>query len=446
MDVVAYFASNQGKLLTKPHLMEQFWPGQIITDWALASVIHRARKALDDDPKQPQYLETVGGKGFRFIASVRIEDTPRPPDALEELIKGRGSLESLDAARLPDAVAGFERLVASQPDAAPGHVGLAAACFLQFQGTRASTTPDRHLLERAIAHARRGVALAERLPEAWGTLGFVLTATDDVIGARTALRRAVELQPGNWRHYFRLAAASWGQERLDALDRTLDLMPNFAPAYHLGCMVHVARQAFPFAERMATAGAVRQTQEATGCSPFPPFGMHRIQGLMQLRKGDANAALTSFACEREQTRRGSIYSPEFQCDALVGTGYVHLSTNNLTAATDAFRAALVVMPDNGRALIGLARACPGDDVMRRLADVIERVKQGGRTGEGALLTAGMLAINGDAAGVCAAIESVVCQGEPRQDGWMVSIDPALAAMRGHEGFERIVAVLAARAS
>jgi DNA-binding winged helix-turn-helix (wHTH) protein len=31
------------------------------------------RRALDDDPAQPRYIETIPGEGYRFIADVRGE-------------------------------------------------------------------------------------------------------------------------------------------------------------------------------------------------------------------------------------------------------------------------------------------------------------------------------------------------------------------------------------
>lgn len=49
---------------------------------------------------------------------------------------------------------------------------------------------------------------------------------------RAAAKRAIALEPQYWAHYFRLGNASWGEERLDALRRALDLYPAF-PFAHL---------------------------------------------------------------------------------------------------------------------------------------------------------------------------------------------------------------------
>ena len=89
--------------------------------------------------------------------------------------------------------------------------------------------------------------------------------------------------------------ACWGQERGDAVDRTLALLPDFAPARLVAAMVFVARQAFPAAEALADKGAARQTQDAERDSPFPsPFpasGLHWLQGLLHLHHGRVQPAL-----------------------------------------------------------------------------------------------------------------------------------------------------------
>ena len=69
--------------------------------------------------------------------------------------------------------------------------------------------------------------------EAWATLGFVLDRTGDHVDAVAASRRAVTLEPDNWRHHFRLAFVTWGEERLRAARRTLALFPGFPLAHWL---------------------------------------------------------------------------------------------------------------------------------------------------------------------------------------------------------------------
>ena len=75
------------------------------------------------------------------------------------------------------------------------------------------------------------------------TLAFLLVSAGRSSEALTAARRAVSLEPGYWGHYFRLAHAAWGDERLRALERVLELYPDFPFAHFEAAMVHIARGA-----------------------------------------------------------------------------------------------------------------------------------------------------------------------------------------------------------
>ena len=45
------------------------WGHRFVTEAVLKSAISEVRAALDDDPKQPRYIETVSRRGYRFIAA-----------------------------------------------------------------------------------------------------------------------------------------------------------------------------------------------------------------------------------------------------------------------------------------------------------------------------------------------------------------------------------------
>jgi DNA-binding winged helix-turn-helix (wHTH) protein len=62
-------------LVTKEALFQAVWQETVVTDSALAVCIKELRKALRDDPKFPQYIETVHRRGYRFIAPL----TAAPP-------------------------------------------------------------------------------------------------------------------------------------------------------------------------------------------------------------------------------------------------------------------------------------------------------------------------------------------------------------------------------
>ena len=135
----------------------------------------------------------------------------------------------------------FEGVLRSAPDQASAHVGLANACIMQFEMTRADESPDMATLALAAQHAREACRLGQDYGEAWATLGFVLDRTGHHTDALAASRRAVTLEADNWRHHLRLAYVSWGEERLREARRTLALLPGF-PLAHWLCG-HRARRA-----------------------------------------------------------------------------------------------------------------------------------------------------------------------------------------------------------
>src|SRR5688572_24474205 len=59
MDVLVYLASAPGKVISKEELLEAVWQGAFVEEGALSQVIHSLRKALGDDARQPQYIQTI---------------------------------------------------------------------------------------------------------------------------------------------------------------------------------------------------------------------------------------------------------------------------------------------------------------------------------------------------------------------------------------------------
>ena len=67
--VLCALARTPGSLVTKNALLDAVWGHRFVTDSVLKTAISEVRAKLDDDPKQPRYIETVSRRGYRFIAS-----------------------------------------------------------------------------------------------------------------------------------------------------------------------------------------------------------------------------------------------------------------------------------------------------------------------------------------------------------------------------------------
>jgi DNA-binding winged helix-turn-helix (wHTH) protein len=85
-DVLCYLVERPGLLVTKDALHREMWPDTAVSDNTLTQVITELRQALGDKPRTPRIIETVHGRGFRFVAEVKSlgEETGAPTSAAED--------------------------------------------------------------------------------------------------------------------------------------------------------------------------------------------------------------------------------------------------------------------------------------------------------------------------------------------------------------------------
>lgn len=75
--LLRYLVTHTGALITKETLLEIVWPDVIVSEGGLTELMRELRKALGDDARTPLYIETVHGRGYRFIAKV-VSGQPSP--------------------------------------------------------------------------------------------------------------------------------------------------------------------------------------------------------------------------------------------------------------------------------------------------------------------------------------------------------------------------------
>ena len=79
MQVLVYLAENQGKVVSREALEATAWAGMIVGYDAVSGSIIKLRKALGDNSRNPQYIETVSKKGYRLIAPVSTDSVDAKP-------------------------------------------------------------------------------------------------------------------------------------------------------------------------------------------------------------------------------------------------------------------------------------------------------------------------------------------------------------------------------
>jgi DNA-binding winged helix-turn-helix (wHTH) protein len=74
--VLRCLLAHTGQLVTKAALLDAVWPETTVTDVALMICIRELRQALGDDPKTPQFIETIHRRGYRFVGDLPVTAPP----------------------------------------------------------------------------------------------------------------------------------------------------------------------------------------------------------------------------------------------------------------------------------------------------------------------------------------------------------------------------------
>ena len=148
--VMAVLVAHGGEPVTKQDLFASVWPDTVVSDDALTTCIAELRRALEDDAKQPRFIETRHRRGYRFAATLSpVEEdaapTPGPPAA-----------EALTAAPAPPVLEATPSAPDTTPRTRPGRAramwltgALAAAALLALAIAftpmlrRRADSPDR---------------------------------------------------------------------------------------------------------------------------------------------------------------------------------------------------------------------------------------------------------------------------------------------------------------
>jgi len=74
--VLHYLVRNRDRLVPKNELLDALWPEITVSDSALSSAIKQIRHVLCDDGTSQQFVRTLRGRGYRFVAPVQESRAP----------------------------------------------------------------------------------------------------------------------------------------------------------------------------------------------------------------------------------------------------------------------------------------------------------------------------------------------------------------------------------
>jgi DNA-binding winged helix-turn-helix (wHTH) protein/tetratricopeptide (TPR) repeat protein len=350
MDLLILLVANRQRLVTRAEIVDSLWGKDVFVDveTGVHTAIRKIRQALHDSAETPVFVETVAGKGYRFIAPVEVAPAaPGPPAAQEpespvaagpsspavataavsapvarrrtravliacglilvavapwlyvswrttarvSELQFKGDFHRIrwEEAEIRKGIAYFNRAIAIDPGTVDAYHGLASAWLLMS---------DLHVSPReAIPHAREATMQVLRRDEAsvqaHVSLGVIKMQYDwDFAGADQEFGRALELDPREsdallLRGWLRMAVGQLADAQAD-LRRAVEADPSDMNLWSFGLSFYFDRQ---------YEAAVEQYRRAIAAEPQSHWA-HQSLGWAYERQGRLADAITELEASR----------------------------------------------------------------------------------------------------------------------------------------------------
>ncbi|AMY09334.1 Transcriptional regulator HilA [Luteitalea pratensis] len=126
MDLLLLLVQRRGQLVLRSEIVDRLWGKDVFVDveTGVHSAIRKVRQALRDSPDAPKFVETVSGKGYRFIATVEVHGAPVTAAGLARSQPAAEATASDAAVAGPSLVAASALAVGEAPFAIATAAGL----------------------------------------------------------------------------------------------------------------------------------------------------------------------------------------------------------------------------------------------------------------------------------------------------------------------------------
>jgi TolB-like protein/DNA-binding winged helix-turn-helix (wHTH) protein/Tfp pilus assembly protein PilF len=106
MELLILLVEREGELVTRGEIVEKVWGKDIFleADRGINTAISKLRVVLQDNPERPRYIQTVVGKGYRFIAAISQVQSPEASPG-----QGRDRATTVEAVPSPAPAQRFVR-------------------------------------------------------------------------------------------------------------------------------------------------------------------------------------------------------------------------------------------------------------------------------------------------------------------------------------------------
>lgn len=111
MQVLVYLADRPGQVISRHELEEVIWTNTVVSYEAVTNAVIKLRRALGDDARHPEIIETIPKRGYRLLGkviAVSQEDPAAHADSPQnELVESGGAASDPAAAGMPVAGVGM---------------------------------------------------------------------------------------------------------------------------------------------------------------------------------------------------------------------------------------------------------------------------------------------------------------------------------------------------
>lgn len=227
-ELLAALVRHAPEAVSFDRLISEVWSGRVVNEETVTQRVRLLRRALDDHGREPRYVESVRGHGYRLIPAVESDGGPRVATRLMPALLGAAAIAAMAvvafAVRTPErsgtmavsapttgeltrkawsyfrrhqrqgneiALDLFRHVLAAEPGNVHALAGLSMT--LSQRATKFNYPVDQ--AERAEELARQALGIAPESFEARLALATALDARGRLGSALQAYENALELQP-----------------------------------------------------------------------------------------------------------------------------------------------------------------------------------------------------------------------------------------------------------
>jgi len=149
MELLLLLLERRGQLVTREQIIERVWGKDVFldADTSINSAIRKMRLVLKDDPEHPRFIQTVTGRGYRFIGGVTdVVPLTLAPPAQTPMGSNQGLQPTGDLAAPAKAIIQVRRLVVRSHGRVAQAAAAAVVLFLFFGAIGYWSSQRRSLL------------------------------------------------------------------------------------------------------------------------------------------------------------------------------------------------------------------------------------------------------------------------------------------------------------